>query len=66
MNLQDKEAFIAEWRSAGPIGVLFDVLDAITSSPQQRELFIKLQEEEARQLGNLCKPREFIQPVKTR
>lgn len=57
---------MAEWRSAGPIGVLFDVLNSITSSPQQRELFTKLQQEEAEQLGIPFKPREVIQPVKTR
>ncbi|KAF2728228.1 hypothetical protein EJ04DRAFT_413022, partial [Polyplosphaeria fusca] len=50
LNLQDEEDFIAEWRSTGPIGVLFDVLNSITSSPQQRELFIKFQQESAEQL----------------
>lgn len=42
---------MAEWRSAGPIGVLFDVIAAVNASPQSREAFEKLQQEDAERGG---------------
>lgn len=55
-----------EWRKAGPLGVLFDVISSICT-PQARELLENFQREEAEQLGNSnFIPKEVKKPVKTR
>lgn len=57
-NLLDEEAFMKEWRRAGPLGVLIDVMASICT-PQARQLIARFQ-------GNCKHPREVIKPVKTR
>lgn len=55
-----------EWRKAGPLGVLFDVISSICT-PQARELLKSFQKDEAKQLGDLkFTPKEVKKPVKTR
>ncbi|RYN17080.1 hypothetical protein AA0121_g12250 [Alternaria tenuissima] len=57
---------MAEWRQFGPIAVLFDAITSATSSPQNRELFLRLQEADAKHRKEPFKPRELVKPVKTR
>ena len=54
-----------EWRKAGPIGVLFDVIASICT-PQARELLEGFQREEAKALDVKFEPKEIVKPVKTR
>ena len=57
---------MAEWRNAGPLAVLLDVLSSIRT-PQARELLAKFEKDEAIRLGQLdYKHKEVVRPVKTR
>ena len=57
---------MTEWRNFGPLGVLLDVIALISTSPQARQLFLRLREEEAQRLSKPYAPRELVKPVKTR
>jgi hypothetical protein len=46
INLQNEEEFMEEWRQAGPIAVLLDVLVSICT-PQAREILDGFQRDEA-------------------
>ena len=54
-----------EWRTRGPIGVLFDVIASICT-PQARKLLENYQREEATRLNRKLELKEVIKPVKTR
>lgn len=65
LNIQEEEAFLGEWRKYGPIGVLFDIIASICTA-QTRELFERLQVEEAKRLNKSTEIYELIRPVRTR
>jgi hypothetical protein len=65
INLQNEEEFMEEWRQAGPIAVLLDVLASICT-PQAREILDGFQRDEAVRLNEDPDLREPIKPARTR